>query len=96
MSDDVPLRQILGPFKEYRQARSKENETTIDEDKGEIVLRTFPVDDISANEFGYSWKVKTVKMAEELLDKTKEARRPCRSAACSKEMKKHQLSIISS
>ena len=72
---DVPLRQILGPFKEYRQARSKENETTIDEDKGEIVLRTFPVDDISANEFGYSWKVKTVKMAEELLDKTKEALR---------------------
>jgi uncharacterized protein (TIGR02466 family) len=75
MSDDVPLRQILGPFKEYRHARSKENETTIDEDEDEIVLRTFPVDDISANEFGYGWKVKTVKMAEELLDKTEEVLR---------------------
>jgi hypothetical protein len=27
MSEDVLLRQLLGPFKEYRQAQTKEDET---------------------------------------------------------------------
>ena len=70
MSHDVLLRQILGPFKEYRQARPKEGgETKIDEFNQ---LRTYPVDDISANEFGHEWAVKTV-MLEEFDEEIREA-----------------------
>jgi len=71
MSHDVLLRQILGPFKEYRQARPKEGgETKIDEFNQ---LRTYPVDDISANEFGHEWAVKTV-MLEEFDEEIRELR----------------------
>ena len=70
MSHDVLLRQILGPFKEYRQARPKEGgETKVDEFNQ---LRTYPVDDISANEFGHEWAVKTV-MLEEFDEEIREA-----------------------
>ena len=60
MSDDILLKQILGPFKEYRKVQPKEEET-IDDGTGVIKVLFFPVDDISANEFGYEWKMKTVK-----------------------------------
>ena len=60
MSDDFLLKQILGPFKEYRKVQPKEEET-IDDGTGVIKVLFFPVDDISANEFGYEWKIKTVK-----------------------------------
>ncbi len=60
MSDDILLKQILGPFKEYRKVQPKEEET-IDDGTGVIKVLFFPVDDISANEFGYEWKIKTVK-----------------------------------
>ena len=36
-------------------------EETIDDGTGVIKVLFFPVDDISANEFGYEWKMKTVK-----------------------------------
>ncbi len=60
MLDDILLKQILGPFKEYRKVQPKEEET-IDDGTGVIKVLFFPVDDISANEFGYEWKMKTVK-----------------------------------
>ncbi len=60
MSDDILLKQILGPFKEYRKVQPKEEET-IDDGTGVIKVLFFPVDDISANEFGYEWQIKTVK-----------------------------------
>ena len=60
MSDDILLKQILGPFKEYRKVQPKEEET-IDDGTGVIKVLFFPVDDISANEFGYEWKMKTGK-----------------------------------
>ncbi len=60
MSDDILLKQILGPFKEYRKVQPKEEET-IDDGTGVIKVLFFPVDDINANEFGYEWKMKTVK-----------------------------------
>jgi len=60
MSDDILLKQILGPFKEYRKVQPKEEET-IDDGTGVIKVLFFPVDDISANEFGDEWKMKTVK-----------------------------------
>ena len=60
MSDDILVKEILGPFKEYRKVQPKEEET-IDDGTGVIKVLFFPVDDISANEFGYEWKMKTVK-----------------------------------
>ena len=36
-------------------------EETIDDGTGVIKVLFFPVDDISANEFGYEWQIKTVK-----------------------------------
>ena len=47
MSDDILLKQILGPFKEYRKVQPKEEET-IDDGTGVIKVLFFPVDDISA------------------------------------------------
>ena len=52
MSDDILVKEILGPFKEYRKVQPKEEET-IDDGTGVIKVLFFPVDDISANEFGY-------------------------------------------
>ena len=60
MSDDILVKEILGPFKEYRKVQPKEEET-IDDGTGVIKVLFFPVDDISANEFGYEWQIKTVK-----------------------------------
>ena len=60
MSDDILVKEILGPFKEYRKVQPKEEET-IDDGTGVIKVLIFPVDDISANEFGYEWQIKTVK-----------------------------------
>ena len=56
MSDDILLKQILGPFKEYESAAKEEE--TIDDGTGVIKVLFFPVDDISANEFGYEWKMR--------------------------------------
>ena len=60
MSDDILVKEILGPFKEYRKVQPKEEET-IDDGTGVIKVLFFPVDDISANEFGYECQIKTVK-----------------------------------
>ena len=41
MSDDILLKQILGPFKEYRKVQPKEEET-IDDGTGVIKVLFFP------------------------------------------------------